>query len=155
MEIRIPPRIEFGADFADIFEVRGVRRAQRGERLPDLVKHDRVEMRYRGLDNVIRRTVVCCSPVPDEISASHVVFNTTLQRRVTVKFQFTVQCAESKFDTVEVFDRALSIVSQDLASAQKEVCSIRTSNPELDNWLTRSFADVHMMTVGNPEADYP
>jgi glycogen debranching enzyme len=154
-EIRLPLRIEFGADFADIFEVRGVRRAQRGERLPDLMKHDQVEMRYRGLDNVIRCTVVSCSPVPDEISASYVVFNTALQPRETVKFQFTVQCEESKFDTVEVFDRALSAVSQDLASAQKEICSIRTSNPELDNWLNRSFADVHMMTVGNPETDYP
>ncbi len=70
--VQLPLRIEFGADFADVFEVRGVKRAQRGERLADVVEPDRVHMRYRGLDDMIRRTVVCVSPVPDEISASHV-----------------------------------------------------------------------------------
>jgi hypothetical protein len=67
--------------------------------------------------------------VPDEISASYVKFSTPhFSRGRLVKFQFTVQFDESKFDTVEVFDHALSAVSQDLASAQKEICSIRTSN---------------------------
>ncbi len=83
------------------------------------------------------------------------MFNNELQPRETVKFQFTVQCEEAKFNTVETFDRALAAVSQDLTVAQKEICGIRTSNPELDNWLDRSFADVHMMTVGNPEVAYP
>jgi len=153
--VQLPLRIEYGADFADVFEVRGVKRAQRGERLADVVEPDRVQMRYRGLDDVIRRTVVCVSPVPNEISASHVMFDNELQPRETVKFQFTVQCEEAKFNTVETFDRALAAVSQDLTVAQKEICGIRTSNPELDNWFDRSFADVHMMTVGNPEVDYP
>jgi glycogen debranching enzyme len=153
--IHLPIRIEFGADFADLFEVRGVKRAQRGERLPDVVEADRVQMRYRGLDDVIRCSTVCCSPVPNEISPSHVVINADLAPRETVKIQFTVQCEESKFGTVETFDRALSAVALDLAGTQKEISRIRTSNPELDNWLDRSLADVHMMTVGNPEVDYP
>jgi glycogen debranching enzyme len=153
--IHLPIRVEFGADFADVFEVRGVKRAQRGEHLPEIVGTDRVQMRYRGLDNVIRSSTVCCSPVPDEISSSHIVMNADLAPRETVKFQFTVQCEESKFGTVETFDTALSAVALDVSVAQKEIPSIRTSNPELDNWLDRSLADVHMMTVGNPELDYP
>jgi glycogen debranching enzyme len=153
--MHLPIRIEFGADFADLFEVRGVKRAQRGDRLPDVVEADRVQLRYRGLDNVIRCSTVCCSPVPDEISPSHVVINADLAPRETVKFQFTVQCEESKVGAVETFDRALSAVALDLAGAQKEIVRVRASNPELDNWLDRSRADVHLMTVGNPEVDYP
>ena len=153
--VRLPIRIEFGADFADVFEVRGVKRAQRGEHLPSIVERDRVQLQYRGLDEVVRSTTVCCSPVPDEISPSHLVINSDLGPRETVKFQFTVQCDESMSGTVENFDRALSAVAADLQSVQQEVCAIHTSNPELDNWLDRSFSDVHMMMVGNPEVDYP
>ena len=32
--IEVPISINFDADFADVFEVRGTRRARRGERLP-------------------------------------------------------------------------------------------------------------------------
>lgn len=153
--VHLPIRFEFGADFADIFEVRGVKRARRGERMPDVVDRDRVIMRYRGLDDVIRTTVVCCSPVPEEVSASHILINADLQAREAVKVLFTVQCEDSKFASVETFDRALAAVSQDLTIAQEDTCRVRTSNPQLDTWLNRSFADVRMMTVGNPEVDYP
>jgi glycogen debranching enzyme len=153
--IHLPIRIEFGADFADVFEVRGVKRAQRGDRLPPIVERDRVQIQYRGLDDVVRSTTVCCFPIPDEISPSHVLINADLAPRETVKFQFTVQCEESKFGTVETFERALSAVATEVSDAQKEVCRIETFNPEMDNWLDRSFTDVHMMTVGNPETDYP
>jgi len=153
--VNLPIKIEFAADFADVFEVRGIKRMRRGERLPDVVEPNRVKIRYRGLDDVVRNTVVCCSPVPDEISASHLVINADLQPRETIKFQFTVQCEETRFHSVETFDRALNAVSGELTIAEEGSCSIRSSNPELDTWLGRSFADVHMMTVGNPEADYP
>ncbi len=50
------------ADFADIFELRGVVRAQRGERLANIVGDGRVTFAYRGLDDVLRRTHVALSP---------------------------------------------------------------------------------------------
>src|SRR5262245_45454512 len=41
---------QFDADFADVFEVRGVKREKRGVRLPDEINTDRVTLSYRGLD---------------------------------------------------------------------------------------------------------
>ena len=153
--VQLPVRIEFGADFADIFEVRGVRRERRGVRLPDVVQQDHVLMQYRGLDGMIRSAHVCCSPIPDETSPAHFVLNATLAPRETAKFQFTVVCDDESQGKHETFDAALSNVSWEISEAQKEICAIRSSNHELDNWLYRSFADVQMMTVGNPETDYP
>ena len=48
--------LAFDADFADIFEVRGIERARRGDMAagPDR-RRDRV-LAYRGLDDVVRRT---------------------------------------------------------------------------------------------------
>ncbi|MET0773180.1 MAG: glycogen debranching N-terminal domain-containing protein, partial [Candidatus Limnocylindrales bacterium] len=57
------------ADFADIFEVRGVRREARGERAPALVDADVVSFEYRGLDGRVRRTRVQVSEPPTRTEA--------------------------------------------------------------------------------------
>ena len=46
----VPVDLELGADGADIFEVRGYPRAERGRLLPVAVTDDRVTFRYVGLD---------------------------------------------------------------------------------------------------------
>jgi glycogen debranching enzyme len=50
--------LALGADFADIFEVRGYQRERVGTCLPILVEPGRVVFGYRGLDHVLRRTQV-------------------------------------------------------------------------------------------------
>ncbi len=50
------------ADYADIFELRGVVRAERGERLPNVLDDGRVVFAYRGLDGLKRRTHVAVTP---------------------------------------------------------------------------------------------
>ena len=53
--------LHLDADYADIFEVRGVVRKERGTRLPDRVEGDRLAFAYRGTDERIRRTVLVLS----------------------------------------------------------------------------------------------
>ncbi len=153
--VKIPLRIEFAADFADVFEVRGVSRPRRGERLPDVVAEDRVSLQYRGLDGVVRRADLCCHPAPQEISSSHVAMRAELRPRETTKIQFTVHCEHSLPAAKETFDIALSAVAAEAIEAQKTCCTVRTSNHQFNAWLTRSHSDVHMMIMGNPETDYP
>ncbi len=50
--------LALGADFADIFEVRGYQRERVGTCLPILVEPGRVVFGYRGVDRVLRRTQV-------------------------------------------------------------------------------------------------
>ncbi|PYX42013.1 MAG: amylo-alpha-1,6-glucosidase, partial [Acidobacteria bacterium] len=152
--VHLPLRIEFGADFADVFEVRGVTRPKRGERLPDIVEKDRVTLRYRGLDGFTRCTQLSCTPTPTEISAEHILVHADLHPRETIRIQLIVHC-ESVEPTVNTFDSALYAVAAKASEAQEEGCQIRTSNHQFNNWLTRSLSDVHMMIMGNPETDYP
>ena len=49
------------ADFADIFEVRGHRRARRGERLPSEIGDAHVLFRYVGLDGLERASCIAFS----------------------------------------------------------------------------------------------
>lgn len=77
--LQVPCTIAFGADFADIFEVRGMHRQKRGQRLEDRVGRDMAILSYGGLDNKIRQTRIQCDPAPTRISASELHFDLELQ----------------------------------------------------------------------------
>ncbi|MBA2570809.1 MAG: hypothetical protein H0V04_06485, partial [Chloroflexi bacterium] len=62
--------LRLDADFADIFEVRGVVRDQRGTREPDQVRDDGVEFVYVGLDGQRRRTRLRVSDPMRQVPAS-------------------------------------------------------------------------------------
>jgi len=53
--LQISLSFQFEADFADIFEVRGTKRAKKGDRLSDCLDGDTAVLSYRGLDNVSRK----------------------------------------------------------------------------------------------------
>jgi len=153
--VRLPVRIEFATDFADIFEVRGVTRPRRGELLPEVIGHDHVTLSYIGLDNVKRSTRLQCSPAPSEVSESRIMIETELPPRETAKIQLVIECGENLSPQADSFDNALAAVVAELAEKQSACCAIRSSNNQFNNWLNRSLSDVHMMTVGNPETNYP
>lgn len=55
--IRVYLTLEFGADFADIFEVRGTPRTRSGTLQPPKME-GKLVLGYEGLDDVVRRTVI-------------------------------------------------------------------------------------------------
>ncbi|HEY2746966.1 MAG TPA: glycogen debranching N-terminal domain-containing protein, partial [Polyangia bacterium] len=56
-----------GADFADLFELRGMRRARRGRLLPPVAGGDRLAFGYDGLDGAHYRTEVRMMPEPTRV----------------------------------------------------------------------------------------
>ncbi len=62
--------LRLDADFADIFEVRGVVRAARGRRHADQLDSDLITFTYHGLDDRVRRTRIQFSEVPRIAPAS-------------------------------------------------------------------------------------
>ena len=53
-DAEVPLTLGFAADFADIFEVQGHVRKERGVHLPALVTERAVQLSYRGRDEVVR-----------------------------------------------------------------------------------------------------
>ncbi|MDP2935979.1 MAG: glycogen debranching N-terminal domain-containing protein, partial [Dehalococcoidia bacterium] len=64
LRVLLDLRLDLGADFVDIFEVRGMTRPRRGELLPPQVTEDSIAFAYKGLDGVERQTKVSFSPRP-------------------------------------------------------------------------------------------
>ncbi len=56
--------LDFGADFADLFEVRGTHRERRGTQNPARVGPATVALSYTGLDKVTRTTTLSFDPKP-------------------------------------------------------------------------------------------
>src|SRR5437879_10256863 len=67
--------IEFDADFADIFEVRGMNRERRGRRLETQVTKGGIVLAYEGLDNRIRRTRIVFDPPPTLLTQTVATFS--------------------------------------------------------------------------------
>lgn len=154
--IRIHLGLKFNADYADIFEVRGVRRKQRGQRLDDRVTNDSATLSYCGLDGVIRRTLLRCSPTPQRMTASDCRFEVQLDPKKEVAFEFTISCLiQSDSVGTSSYQRALAAATSEMHTASQRTCEISSDNDQFNDWMGRSVSDIQMMTVGNPEKGYP
>jgi glycogen debranching enzyme len=83
----------FEADFVDIFEIRGTRRAKRGQMLPPRQGANWVELSYRGLDNVLRVTRLEFSPDPLELSESCARLPAAIPAHGDRDYFITVSCS--------------------------------------------------------------
>jgi glycogen debranching enzyme len=155
--VDIPFRLRFAADFADIFEVRGVTRKRRGDRLKDIVEADSVILSYRGLDSVVRRTHILGSPRPRRISASEIQFDAYLEPRTQVTFNLTISCevGPDAYRSPKSHQRALSATQNESSEIRRNGSKIHSSSDEFNRWVARSQSDLEMMIVGNPEPNYP
>ena len=153
--IDLPLQLSFAADFADIFEVRGMRREHRGRRLDDKVDASSILLTYEGLDHEERRTRIQCDPAPQRISASELQFETSIRPGHNIMFHLSIDCDPKPKDRSISYARAISSAETELKSASANLCEITSSNDRFSRWIRRSLSDVEMMTLGNPETNYP
>ncbi len=147
---------EYAADYADIFEVRGVKRSRRGIRLDTVVEEHEAVLAYQGLDEVMRRTRLVFSLAPTEISGSHTVFRLRLPPQEEVSLYMTVSCEFGYEERVLTnYEYALRAVGAASNAALERRCSIVSSNEPFNDWINRSSADLHMLISELPEGAYP
>jgi len=77
--LKLSLQYEFEADFADIFELRGLKRRQRGRFLRPRVHPAAVTFAYRGLDNLTRRVRVQFRQQPHLLRRHRAVFNLSIE----------------------------------------------------------------------------
>jgi len=152
--VSLPVRLEFNTDFADIFEVRGVHRGKRGQRLQDQVERNTVTLSYQGLDGVLRHMRIRCDPLPTRIWSSGFQFDLSLPPRREIEFHVSFSCLAAGAEVGSYAGAATSAASE-LQSGTVRDTQIYSSQGQFNDWIQRSLADVHMMTVGNPEVNYP
>lgn len=151
---------EYQADFADVFEVRGLKRAQRGRTLPVQIEPHGALLGYEGRDGVIRRTRVeyssSTSVVPRDVAASGLRLRVRLapQEETTLTVRAACEMDKTVSDT-EDFDAALSAASARREHAQARRCGFATANEPFNGWVKRSLSDLQMMITETPHGPYP
>ena len=153
--VTVPVVLTFGADYHDIFEVRGTRRARCGAALPPAVDRAGVTLGYRGLDDRVRRTRIAFSQPPARVTASAARFDCALAPQSEFTWLASVSCDDDTPRPVATFQQAVERSAGSLRAVRAESCEIVSSNQQFNEWIERSAADLAMMITETPYGPYP
>jgi glycogen debranching enzyme len=154
--IRFSFSLHFQADFADVFEVRGISREKRGEYMDTSIDERSVTLPYMGLDGILRRTRLEFSLKPKKILPSEAHFEVRLEPKEQLTCYITVSCDVGNAATsILGYDEARAKSEDELTIARAEECHIYTSNEQFNDWVNRSLADLHMMLTTTEYGLYP
>jgi len=145
----------YAADFADIFEVQGTVRKERGEILPAWTANQTVKLSYRGLDKVVRTTYLEFSHAPVAISATQAEFKLNLRRGECTELSIEVGTQDEGAPSRERFNTAARELSADMQERLDHGASVSTSGRLFDQWVERSRADLALLTTSLPTGPYP
>ena len=146
--------IEFGADFLDLFEVRGLVRERRGQAQAPSVDRNSVVLRYLGLDGQLRSTTLRFSPAPEELTESRAAFK--LELEPGQQLEIAVEIAPSIGD--EPHDRrsmreAEDRLGREYTAWKKRATRFRTTNLQLSRFLDRAILDLRMLTATDDDGE--
>ncbi|TCR65236.1 amylo-alpha-1,6-glucosidase [Rhizobium sp. BK376] len=153
-QVRI--EISFGADFADLFEVRGTVRARTGRHLPTVAEQDRVLLSYIGLDDKKRVTQLSFDPRPNALGSGHVIYDLDLAPHETRSLFIEIGCdRDGEQAAHRSFFLGLRDARRALRASSSRAASILTSNEIFNEVARRSVSDLYMLMTDKPEGPYP
>ncbi|HEX5385291.1 MAG TPA: glycogen debranching N-terminal domain-containing protein [Gemmatimonadales bacterium] len=151
--------LSLGADFADIFEVRGWRRERRGTFYAPRVLDDRLVFRYRGRDGRLLESGVLFHQPPDELTAHLARWRVTLVAQAPRQLEWEVlpgapdtwpapevavaaPAGPPRLDLIETERNALEMRYQEW---RRECSRWSTDSPKLDVVLRRATDDLRAL----------
>jgi glycogen debranching enzyme len=147
--------IDFDSDFADLFEVRGMRRPARGTIHKEVTGPGEVLLSYTGLDGKVRKTLLTFEPPPTALTASSAKYAVTLEPHVPWRQFLSVSCDGRSHPPAPSFLRGLLRARRELTGNTAAAAAIETSNAVFNEIVCRSLADLRMLMTATPEGKYP
>ena len=140
------------ADFRDVFEVRGMHRAQRGELLPELREGGHLRLAYRGLDHVVRVTDVRFEPAPVAIASHRAIYGLRLIPGESLAI--TMMATAGTAETATASRTAPRLVAPRRSLATR-TARITTDNESFSTLVDQSLADIDMLLTTTPQGVIP
>jgi glycogen debranching enzyme len=147
--------LSFGSDFADVFEVRGMRRPRRGQAASAVTASDQVVLSYKGLDDVTRHTQLTFDPAPSQLTVTGASYAFDLAPGEAKRIFLTAAWAGPDAAPPAPFVRGLLAAHRELRAATRGMTTIETSNELFNEVLCRSAADLAMLMTDTPQGRYP
>jgi glycogen debranching enzyme len=152
--VAIHLRLDFGNDFADLFEVRGMRRRRRGKAFEEVTAPDKVLMRYRGLDGRVRYTTLLLDPPPSHLTADTASYRLSLASGESAVVFLAVTCDQPDKQPASFF-KGLLASHRSLKRSTADVATVTTSNALFNEVLCRSMSDLYMLMTPTSQGPYP
>src|SRR6201997_334067 len=144
----------FDNDFADLFEVRGEKRARRGIGSSKLIGPADVLLEYRGLDNFNRYTSLHFDPRPTQLSVNTATYRFELAPHQSKSLFVAVGCNRSALSPARFFPGRLAH-RREMRTSTANAASIETSNDIFNEVLCQAMADLNMLMTETPQGRYP
>lgn len=150
-----------GCDFADMFEVRGANRPQRGTLRRPILRGNRLTLGYVGLDNVLRETSIL---VRTNKQIAPIGFDDrTLRLPLTLKpgeptsVEFVVRArVNGKFDiarTPRSFEREIASARKAYSNFVATTGSVSTDNAQFNAIFARALRDIYILRQESPRGN--
>ena len=150
--------IEFDADFADIFELRGMHRERHGRRLePEITDDGLVLWRMRDWINGFAGRGSLFDPTPSRVTKSVVSCQVHLEPGENANYQWAIACevdGDSHGES-ESYEKIMHDATAALERTRAREPQIFADNEQFNDWLNRSLADLHMMRTETRYGPYP
>jgi glycogen debranching enzyme len=148
--VEITVSFSMASDFADIFEVRGLKRPRRGHHEPPSADSRSVRFSYMGEDRVLRETLVELSPEPDRLEV--------MGDRVEAEFRLLLAAHQTRLVSITFspiidgegppaieFDAAVHALRRSYEDWERECTQIVTDNELFDQLLMRGLRDLRAL----------
>ena len=154
---RVRLDLRFAADFADLFEVRGMTRPNRGTMGPAQQTDSSITLTYRGLDGLERGTCLSFLPVPTALSPGRAGYTLDLEPLGQTVIFLTITCRPdaAPINPKAAFLAAFVLAKRTLRASSARTANITTSHEALQHTLNRSAGDLRMLVTEKPTGPYP
>jgi glycogen debranching enzyme len=151
--------LRLGADFLDIFEVRGVRhRVTRGQVRAPNVENNGVRFAYEGQDGLLRETIVGFSPAPEIIEVEdgsvEVSWNLEVPWRARTRIEMTIEPTDGEKRAPALTFSAAETAAEEHASTWASSCTgITSSQTSFDRLINASVRDLRLLGTNSSDGE--
>jgi glycogen debranching enzyme len=151
-----PLSFEFGADFHDMFEVRGAVRAHHGVAHKPVNSGRSVVFSYDGLDGVRRSNGIVFSETPARLTADRADFMLSIRAEGTVELYLEIgEGAEVDAPNRKRFRAAAARSRYIMRSKRRHGARIKSSGRLFNEWVEKSRSDLSLLVTDLPTGPYP
>jgi len=154
-EVMLPIGFEYGADFRDMFEVRGLRRLVRGLCRPPRFTGRGVIFAYDGLDGVVRTAELSFSEPPWRMNERRADFMFALAPGQRIDLFVEAGPGGGEAPARERFQGALTTARRAVRERKERGAKVGAPDVAFGAWLEQSRADVAVLSTDLPTGLYP
>ncbi len=146
---------QFDADFADLFELRGIRCKQRGQLLRPRLHPAAVTFAYRGRDNVVREVSLQFARKPDLLDRHRAIFHLNIEPGKAEEIGVAIAVDRPAGAGTGSTRQSILSLRESHSRWKESSTQVLTSNELFNAALDRSIADLRMLwTERGPDHSY-